>query len=70
MEVKAAVLQLVNSLTCGADSDQFTLLRADLTSQLFAEKYEQALRAIEEELALLVAGGEFCMFQCGAYRMI
>ena len=53
------MLQLVNSLTCGADSDRCTLLRADLTAQLFAEKCEQALGAIEEELDVLVQGGEF-----------
>eukprot|EP01034_Spumella_vulgaris_P021864 gene21864-27939_t len=57
IEVKAAIMQFVNSMIMGADFDGFTLLRSDLTSQLFIEKYEDAVRLLDSELTLLEEAG-------------
>ena len=50
VEVKTAVMTFVNSLVIGASLDDHILLRSELSSQLLPERYEEALRNLDEEL--------------------
>ena len=54
IEVKAAVLQFVNSMAIGVgDFNTHSLLRADLNTQLFGQRLEETIRSVENEMKIL-----------------
>ena len=53
IEVKAAVLQFVNSMAIGVgDFNTHSLLRADLNTQLFGQRLEETIRSVENEMKI------------------
>lgn len=54
IEVKASILQFVNNMVMGlVDLRARLLLRSDLSSQLFSEKFADTLARVEEDLEIL-----------------
>lgn len=53
IEVKAAVLQFVNSMAIGVgDFNTHSLLRADLNTQLFGQRLEETIRSVDNEMKI------------------
>ena len=53
IEVKAAVMQFVNSMAIGVgDFNTHSLLRADLNTQLFGQRLDETIRSVDNEMKI------------------
>ncbi len=64
--MKATIIRFVNSMIMGTDFDGFTLLRSDLTCQHFSEKYEEAVKLVEYEVAVLTSSDGYTVHKAGS----